>query len=413
MDDPFDSPSDAGVRHDLSGTNPKQSSDYNQRVTLQAIRTHGNLTRAEMTRLTGLTPPTILKLTNRLEAARIIMETGRTRGGYGKPAAKFAINPDGAYAVGLNIDRDHLTSVVVNLEGTVVARASVEISFATPEAVEAFAAEQIATNFGKGALPLKRLIGIGVAIPDDLGLEKTHYHDQPDDYARWSDVRIGDRLGQAHGVPVIVENDAAAAAIGELHFGTGPRIKDFIYVLISAGLGGSLVLNGECFRGAKGRSGEIGFIPQFDPWRPDAADSSRPIGDAVVFAELVASLRPRGVNLREVQGFDQLDNFTRTKVQEWINRVADLLYLPLVSLSCGIDPEMIYFGGRVPAFMIDDLTDRLNGRFESVLPRLPVAPRIARATLSEDASAIGAAVLPIHDRLLPSKDTLLKSMLSD
>ena len=396
--------------HDLFGTNPKHSSDYNQRVTLQAIRTHGNLTRADLTRLTGLTAPTILKLTNRLAAASIILETGRTSGRYGKPAAKLAINPKGAYSIGLNIDRDHLTLVILNLAGEVVSRSSIDILFATPEAVLAFVGEQIAANFTEDGLPLERLIGLGVAIPDDLGLEKTHYNDQPEDYARWSSVQIGDMLSTAYKVPVIVENDAAAAAIGELHFGTGPRCRNFIYVLISAGLGGSVVLNGECYRGTKGRSGEIGFIPQYDPWQPEVANADKPIGDAVVFAELVASLRPRGINLREIQGFDALDNYTRTQVQQWINRVADLLYLPLVSLSCGLDPEMIYFGGRVPAFMIDDLTDRLSGRFDSLKTRLPVAPRIARATLSEDASAIGAAVLPIHDQLLPSKDTLLKAM---
>ncbi len=398
------------ARDDLFGTNPKHSSDYNQRVTLQAIRRHGELTRADLTRLTGLTAPTILKMTNRLEEAKIIVETGRTSGGYGKPAAKLAINPGGAYSIGLNIDRDHLTLVIVNLGGQVVSRASIDVSFAPPERVLSFVAEQIEANFNAGALPVNRLIGLGVAIPDDLGLEKTRYHNQPEDYARWSTVQIGDLLSSVYNLPVIVENDAAAAAIGELHFGTGPRFRNFIYVLICAGLGGSIVINGECYRGTNGRSGEIGFVPQYDPLHPDAADPAKSIGEAAVFAELVASLQPRGINLRQVRGFDGLDNFTRTQVQEWLNRVADLLYLPLVSLACGLDPEMIYFGGRVPDFMIDDLTDRLSGRVESLKARLPVVPRFSRATLSEDASAIGAAVLPIHDQLLPSKDTLLKAM---
>ncbi len=398
------------ARNDLFGTNPKHSSDYNQRVTLQAIRTHGELTRADLSRLTGLTAPTILKMTNRLAEAKIIVETGRTSGGYGKPAAKLAINPEGAFSIGLNIDRDHLTLVILNLGGEVVRRASVDISFAAPEVVLEFVGEQIAANFNPDDLPVDRLIGLGVAIPDDFGLEKTRYHDQPEDYSRWSSVQIGELLSKAYKVPVIVENDAAAAAIGELHFGTGPRFRNFVYILICAGLGGSLVLNGECYRGTNGRSGEIGFVPQYDPVRPETADATKSIGDATVFAELVASLQPRGINLRQVRGFDGLDNFTRTEVQAWLNRVADLLYLPLLSLACGLDPEMIYFGGRVPDFMIDDLTDRLSGRVEALKDRLPVVPRFSRATLSEDASAIGAAVLPIQDQLLPSKETLLKAM---
>src|SRR5690349_14363556 len=101
------------ARRYLLGTNLERAGDHNLRVTLQAIRLKGAVTRTDLALMTGLTAASITNITKRLLRDRLILEAGRTRGSLGQPATKLSINLDGCYSLGLNIDRDHITLVVV------------------------------------------------------------------------------------------------------------------------------------------------------------------------------------------------------------------------------------------------------------------------------------------------------------
>ncbi|MCA1934780.1 MAG: winged helix-turn-helix domain-containing protein, partial [Asticcacaulis sp.] len=91
----------------LSGTNLERAGDHNQRVTLQAIRARGPITRADLADITSLTAPAIANITRRLLNDGLILKAGRLTGGRGQPATQLVVNPDGAFSIGLNIDRDH------------------------------------------------------------------------------------------------------------------------------------------------------------------------------------------------------------------------------------------------------------------------------------------------------------------
>src|SRR5580704_14738637 len=98
----------------LSGTNLERAGDHNQRVTLHAIRVNGPITRADLAGITGLTPPAIANITKRLMHDNLIKEAGRVRGARGQPPLKLVINPDSWFSVGVNVDRDHMTVVVLD-----------------------------------------------------------------------------------------------------------------------------------------------------------------------------------------------------------------------------------------------------------------------------------------------------------
>ena len=122
----------------LSGTNLERAGDHNQRVTLHAIRVNGPITRTDLADITGLTPPAIANITKRLMQDNLIKEAGRVRGARGQPPLKLVINPDSWFSVGVNVDRDHITLLVLDFQGTVRARISREIQFALPSTVQSF-----------------------------------------------------------------------------------------------------------------------------------------------------------------------------------------------------------------------------------------------------------------------------------
>src|SRR4030081_1109073 len=152
----------------LSGTNLERAGDHNQRVTLHAIRVNGPITRTDLADITGLTPPAIANITKRLMQEKLIQEAGRVRGARGQPPLKLVINPDSWFSVGVNVDRDHITLVVLDFQGTVRARASREIQFALPGTVQSFFQRSIGPLLDKAGIDVSQLLGIGVAFPDDI-----------------------------------------------------------------------------------------------------------------------------------------------------------------------------------------------------------------------------------------------------
>lgn len=393
----------AAVGASLSGTNLERAGDHNQRVTLQAIRVGGPITRAELAEITGLTAPAIANITKRLLAEGLILEAGRLLGQRGQPAMKLAINPDGCFSVGVNIDRDHITLVVLDLMGTVRARATREVAFALPDAVAGFVRTELSALLARGEVTSKRLIGLGIALPDDLG--RVHLPQQPAAYAVWNQTDIAALFADHFPtLPVLVENDATAAALGELQFGLGLRHPSFFYILFSRGLGGGLVLDGQYHRGAQGRSGEIGFLPIHHPDTP-----ARTLQDAVSLSALYDHMGRHGYALSLPDELTTLDGPGQALVAQWVDLSADLLTDPILAISCLINPEAVFIGGRLPDPLFEALTRALNTRLAAYADRVPVLARVSRAAMAADAPAVGAAILPFNQRLLPGRSVLMKT----
>jgi predicted NBD/HSP70 family sugar kinase len=385
----------------LSGSNLKHAGDHNQRVTLHAIRVNGPVTRAALAQHTGLTSAAIANITGRLLKDRLIQSAGRMIGARGQPATRLVVNPDGCFSIGLNVDRDHITLVLLDFAGHVRARAEREILFAKPATVRSFFRSAVNRMLTQAGIARSRVIGVGVAFPDDIA--RAHLPDQPGDYAAWADIKIDALLQDILGVPVFVENDAAAAAIGEMQFGSGHRHRSFFYLLITAALGGGLVLDGSYFRGADGRSGEIG-------WLVDRAASGQrmQLQNIVSLSALYSRLADGGFFVDSPRQLARLNGAAQGIVDEWIRESTEALVNSLLGVNCLINPEVILIGGRLPALLVDRLATAINDRMAAFASQLPAVAPVARAITAADAPAVGAAILPFSHRLLPTRFALLK-----
>ena len=235
-------------------------------------------------------------------------------------------------------------------------------------------------------------------LADDFG--GVDLPNRPAEFGIWETVDPKHLLG-AHGFEVITENDATAAAIGELQFGHGRVSQTFFYLLVNAGLGGGLVIDGHSVTGASGRSGEIGFLPIGRARRNPVV-----LQDVVSMSGLYSHVLQAG--LPAPAALDRLDAATGAAASQWVEKAADLLTDPLMVINALIDPDAIFIGGRLPTELVDQLCDRLalniRHRGASLAARAP----IRRAELAEDAAAIGAAILPFSSRFLPNRTALMK-----
>ena len=383
----------------LSGTNLERAGDYNQRVVLQVIRRNPDITRNEIAAMTNLTSPTIANITARLFDAELILDAGRRFGGRGQPATRLRINPEGCFAIGLNIDRDHVTLVSLDLAGTVRSRFTRQIAFATPEDVVRIVGEGMAEIRSTDVIRIDRVLGVGVALPDDLG--QVDLPRRPANYERWGDVDLQALLANAVPWSIHIDNDAAAAAIGEAQFGDGHDHVSFFYILVSAGLGGGVVIDGAYYRGANARSGEIGFLPL-------ATDPTRVLQDVVSLSALSTRLEEAGLILAGIDPTRPFPAAFAPHVDAWLDSAAEALVPALTAVNCLVNPAVVLVGGRLPDDVLDRLAAASHRKLVAAVPGMPTTAPIARASLSRDAPAVGAAILPFLDRILPSDAILIK-----
>ena len=387
----------------LSGTNLKHAGDHNLRVTLQAIRLNGPVSRAELAKITGLTPQTIAYISKKLIARGLAIETGRRRGYRGQPATEIVINPNGGCSIGVNIDRDHLTVILIDLSGATRARKHVEKNFCLPDEAFAWIEDAYHDVLKENKLSKEDLTGVGLAIPFKLGYRRLSQ--TPESFAAWQDYPASSRLEEIVGVSVHEENDATAASIGEAQYGYGVSIQSFFYLFIGYGLGGGLVIDGNYVHGYDGHGGEIGHIPLAGL---SGKDRSANLQDKVSLSTLYTSLEQAGIKASSPGDLAGVLDAHPGTIREWLDSAADHLLPHLIAISCVINPGAIFIGGRLPEPLIEILIECLEKRIDPIREELPSTPPILRAKASADAAVLGAAIVPFTEILFPTQDVLMK-----
>ena len=142
------------------------------------------------------------------------------------------------------------------------------------------------------------------------------------------------------------------------------------WLLITAALGGGLVIDGHYFRGAVGRSGELG-------WLQGRASSGevRPLQNIVSLSALYDLLSAQGFKVQSPQQLLKLHQPAQQIIDAWLATSVNALEQALVGINCLINPEAILIGGRLPGALIDRLAQRLNERLRGYAGKIPsVAP---------------------------------------
>ncbi|MCC3772042.1 ROK family protein, partial [Streptomyces sp. UNOC14_S4] len=203
-----------------------------------------------LARRSGLTPQAVSKITARLRADGLATDAGRRASTGGKPPTVLRLVPDAAHAVGLHLDRDALTATLVDLAGTEVATRTAPLAFgAGADGVLDAVVREVGELVGTAPS-----LGVGVAVPGPLDHRSGVLH-KVTGFPQWDGFPLRDALADRLGLPVVVDKDTNAAALGLL-----PRAgaASFAYLHLGTGLGAGLVLNGGVHRGARTGAGEFG-----------------------------------------------------------------------------------------------------------------------------------------------------------
>lgn len=376
---------------------------------METVRLHAPISRAEIARQTSLTSQTISNIVGELVEADLIREDGKRQQGRGAPSITLCINATGAYSVGLDLDRDHLTGVLIDLSGTVRQRIHHELSFPTPEEAVALMAETVHDLTDKQDLPLDMVSGVGVGLPGPIEVlsenrEVTTVN--PEAFPGWDHSPIVDMLGAHVDLPIFLKNNATAAAVGERWYGIGKDVSTFFYLLFGIGLGGGIIIDGHPYEGHTGNAGELGYIPTSDNGtKQPGLNGTQPthLGEHYHLPRLYERLEKENVDVDKpedlaapfIEGFLVFD--------DWLDTVVEQLAPLLVSLEYLIDPAVIVFGGRLPPPLLEAIISRLGRRRAEMRIRPKgFVPELRQASVEADAASKGVATLPIYNLFAPS-----------
>lgn len=350
----------------------------------------GPIARTDLVALSGLTGATVTRLVRGLSEQRLVEERVHRTGARGQPTRPVSINHRGGQSVGVYFSHRHVEIGLVDLSGDVLRAANWPIEETTPVMLAKLTRDFLAAIANDSEIEPAPLLGIGLAVPGDFidGARQLNAHSYFPALARRDALADYAREVTA---PVLVENDAASAALGERLLGIAQKIDSFLFVHIGHGVGGGVVMDGRVVRGARGNAGMIGI--QFPSDRP------RPSGQ-----DLFATLKMAGVDAQDFVDLENLQPRSCPPLQGWINRAGKQLRDQLSITARLFDPEAVIVGGRLPLHLLQALAAEIGGPgFCDEGVGLP-APRVLCSTLGPRAGMVGAAALPIFRTLLDWRD---------
>jgi predicted NBD/HSP70 family sugar kinase len=128
----------------------------------------------------------------------------------------------------------------------------------------------------------------------------------------------------------------------------------------------------------------------------------------VSLSALNSRLAAQGYRVSSPRGLTRLDAGGLAIVDAWVETSVEALLETLLAINCLINPQAVLIGGRLPSTIVDDLARRLNERLQPYAATMPAIAPVERAVMSDDAPAVGAAILPFTHRLLPTRSALMK-----
>jgi predicted NBD/HSP70 family sugar kinase len=374
-------------------------------VVLHAIRLNGSLPKAEIARLTGLTAQTIGLITTRLEDDGLLIRHEPVRGRIGQPSVPMALNPDGAFSVGIKIGRRSADLLLVDFTGAVRRRESMHYTFPDAQTLlPAIKTHLTALQDGLGALAL-RLVGVGLAAPFNLGGWHKMLGLPASVSDEWNHIDLSAQVQSFTDAPVSFARDTAAACVAELVAGRGRDLKSFLYLFVDTFVGGGLVINSHLHNGVHGNAGAVASLPL-------GVSTGKGLPEQLLahasLWELEQRFKEHGLDPTAAYDARAMEAPYEVFTSAWIASASLALAQCVVSGTAFLDIDAVVIDGSFTRAMLARLIEHTQAAlatydWEGLWPATLVA-----GSIGSDARALGGALLPLHENFAPDRDIFLK-----
>jgi len=379
----------------------------NKSIVLHHIRKDSPLSRARIAEISGLTKATVSSLVNELIASNLVHEIGTGESSGGRKPMMLLFNGTAGYAIGIDLGVRYVHAVLTDLTGRIVRTYRVRHDNRDAErALEALkgCVRELQTS---ASMSPYGIVGIGIGIPGvSDGAGRVLFAPN----LGWAEgLPLQRLLEDEFGIPVVIDNEANAGAIGEKQFGAGRDADHLVYVSIGTGIGAGLVMKGELYRGASGFSGELGHMSiQHDGGRCRCGS----FGCWELYASESALLEQARLALgaeTELEALLRLAEGGDETAVGLFERLGYYLGVGVGSIVNGYNPELVVLGGRLAAaerWLLRPLLAQLERRS---LPLARGGVTVRFAELGDRSTVLGASSFAIAGFFASSSVTVAGS----
>jgi predicted NBD/HSP70 family sugar kinase len=354
------------------------------RAMLDLLLKRGPLSQASCATLLELSQPSVARLVSGFESQGIVRLGARRATGPGHPSVTLTLNRDHAYSLGVTIEPDALSVAILDLSGTVRALRTVAMPDMSRRSVLDRLASLKIDLIREAKISDRRIVGSGVGFAGFFVVNPLNFN-PADLLADWTGADVAATLASVLGPSVVCDNSGTTAAIAESLLGVGRTCSNFAYLHLNNGFGGGLIFDGRVMRGAHGNAGDFGGV-----WW--LLNKGYPALNRLRF-----HVSKHGTSFETVEEMSHALEPETPGVEDWILEAQAPFAMLSFLLGHMVAPEKVVIGGRLPGWLAKHLAERI------VLPASPPRnampfplPQIVAREVEGDASAIGAAAMPLH-----------------
>jgi predicted NBD/HSP70 family sugar kinase len=394
------------------GSNQDGVRQYNERVVLQAIRMHGALPKADLARLTHLSAQAVSLIIDRLLAEDLVRKQAPVRGGrVGQPSVPIALNPDGAFSVGIKVGRRSMDALLVDFTGTVRMRHSTAYPWPDPDRLFADVGRDIQRlqahldTLGPGLS--SRIQGVGVAAPFFLGGWQTLLGMPADLALRWQSLDMARQMQSVTPLPVHFVKDTSAACVAELLAGVGRTVRNYLYIFVDTFIGGGLVLDSRLHAGRHGNGGAVGSLPLSLSQAGDSALPAQLLSLASLH-NLEQAFEQAGLDPSAAYDDRALQGAWAPHAHAWVTQTAQGIALAANASASLLDLDGIIVDGSFCRGLHQALVDAAQQALSRYHWEGIYRPAMLAGSIGSDARALGGALMPLYANFAPDREVFLK-----
>ena len=387
------------------GSNQMCLGQYNERLVLSLVRESKGVTKADLARMTLLTPQTVSVIVNRLLGGNYLKKGKIRRGKIGKPSTVFQLNPEGAYSIGVQIGRRSLDVVIMAFDGGICQHEKVHYEYPQLDFVISEAG-RLLTSLLKSLSPetYQRITGIGIAVPGFLGTWESVIGAPKSSMSNWKDISIADELHQFTNLPIYLLNDVSAACLSELTLGKQHEINNFIYFYIGTLIGGGLVIGGQLFSGMTGNAGAVGSIPSY------IAENAPPpqLIELASLWKLEKEFTSKNISIDKLYKDEPLTGNSLNLFDTWSTEAANAIAFSVLAGVSFVDLDSIIIDSTLPACSLGKIITKVKSALKKYNLAGLTNPKLSSGSLGGQAKVLGGAFLPLYANFSPDRDLFMK-----
>ncbi|WP_336866188.1 ROK family transcriptional regulator [Peribacillus frigoritolerans] len=237
----------------------KLMKSINRSLILNIIREKGPISRADIAKLTKLTPPTVSSFVKELLEAEIVIERNLGESSGGRKPTLLTLSEDMFHVIGMDVGSQNIKTILTSITGKVLKKSVVPLpAQTTNEALLSLMIDSVSGILDHTKIDEEKIVGIGVSMHGIVDVEQGSSVFAPN--LNLQDIPIKRVLEERFNLMVKVENDGRAMSLGELWFGNGAGIDSFVCINVGRGIGAGIIINGKLYHGSHFISGEIGHM---------------------------------------------------------------------------------------------------------------------------------------------------------